>query len=134
MDVQALICGYIPNGLSLLACIALFYSYSSVSNRAVGLKMIFVMGVSDFIYHLLTVGHDIIVEEYAKTDNDSLKKIIYWLQVIIQACLHFSQFWACSIAFFLYQLVSMKESFHHIRYLNRSFMLCLGLILVLKGV
>ena len=108
----------LPNAISAIACLFLFCGYFAIPKKTIGLKMIFVMSVSDFIFHISMIFLDsrYIFEMNPMQDEMDMQSTMTLnltqkgiLAFIGHLCSRFSLLWACNMALFLSKLLSMKE-------------------------
>ena len=90
---------WIPNILSIIACIILFACYFRLPKETVSLKMIFTLIVSNFVYHCFKISSEIYPE---------LKKMDF-IKYTDKITYQFSLLWVCNMAFFLCRLLKFKR-------------------------
>jgi len=105
------------NPISILACLWLFFRYNRVADKGIGIKMVLILSLSDFIFHVTTL-----INAHYKG-----KQIIFTLlSSLIGVSIKFSIFWTCNMAFFLHKLL-MREVEAISSYLKKSLVLILSL-------
>lgn len=119
--IEKLVAGF-PETVSALACLFMFFSYSFIPKKTLGLKMIFVLSLSDFIFH---VG--------AIIELVSSKSIKVFPAIITNIFFRFSLFWASNMAFFLYKLMTHKSLWNQGLYFKRSLALVLTCAVILSS-
>lgn len=115
----ALLVTNIPNALSMFGCLWVFGCYFKSSVKTIGLKMVFILSLSDFLFHSLVIAN-------YWTDSNTLRTIETF---IVNAMVRFSLFWASNISFFLYKMIGMNQ----ISYLRRHLRWSLLLLLLLSA-
>ena len=103
------------HSFSAVTCLYLFYNYSKIPRKALGLKMIMILGLSDFIFHGLQIPL-----LWLQNEQSTVIQIGF---VIVGAAFRFSIYWAANIAFFLYLLISQKNSWSPIKFIRISILL-----------
>ena len=106
---------FVVNTISALTCLALFYVYSRISNKSIGVKMVFVMSIADFIFHIARIVYFLILDPFEEVT--ALFIFIFFLEVF---CMRFAIFWGCSMAFFLYRLLRLRDVSSLNGYFGRS--------------
>jgi len=89
----------ITNGISILACIWFFFRCASLPKRTLGVQMIIILAIGNFLFHLTTIF------DYWFTEL----KIMKITRMILDVSTKFSLLWAANISYFLYLLVNMNE-------------------------
>ena len=124
----SLLCMWIPNLMSAISCLILFYYYSKISNKAIGLKMIFVMSFFDFLLSATTISYYICLNIDSQSNEPGFKRtVLEFLEYVSEFSLRFALIWACNMAFFLYRLLSMKDMVHPQVYFVRSLLVTIVL-------
>lgn len=95
--------GWIPNILSILACLVLFWRYWTLDKKTNSLKMILVLAISQLVFHSFIII----------AINHQMKSLYDYFAYPAIALLYFSLFWACNMAYFLNRMLILKpvESF-----------------------
>lgn len=101
----------IPQTLSILACLYLFYSYKNLHTKSIGIKMIFILSLSDLAFHCGVVIGTFVPSVGVQAIGNLMANIF----------LRFSIFWASSMSYFLYKLLSAGEDFNQAGYPKKSF-------------
>ena len=127
-----LLIGILPSSASILACLGLFYCYYLIPKRTVGLKMILVISLSDFIFHSTAILFDLIpVSSLTVVPMDFSSTLVYMIIHTIEYLnafgFIFSMFWACNMAFFLYRPLSMNITINPQLYFSYSLLAMLFL-------
>ena len=118
----------IPHSISLVACAYLFYCYSTIPKKTIGVKMIFIISLSDFIFHVSAL---VLVVCLHLGDSSFIERLQRFILFIAECSLIFSMLWACNIAFFLCQLLQMKQISNPATYLDYSLRVILILTVTL---
>jgi len=108
------------NCISTLACIWLFYQFFSLSRKTLAVKMIFILSVSDFLFHLTNILT-------MWTFSQEIQNIIIYL---LNSSVIFSVLWAASIAYMVYKMLSL-DPINPIRYYKLSLLGIIFLSLLL---
>ena len=128
MDPEQTLPTVIPHSISLVACAYLFYCYSTIPKKTIGVKMIFIISLSDFVFHVSAL---ILFFCFHLGDSSFIKGLKEITTFIAECSLIFSTLWACNIAFFLCQLLRMKQISNPATYLNYSLRVMLILTVTL---
>jgi len=106
----------IPNTISFIACIFLFGFYLTSKNKTLDKKMIFVLSVSDFFLHALTLSVIWIFPliftddgEDGDDDDDENAGLETIINVFLIFPLHFSLFWMGSMSYILMKSLSFEQ-------------------------
>jgi len=92
------------HSLSILACLILIVHYLKSPVKALDLKMITVLGVSEFIFHITVLVN--IWDEYIEIDIEEIRS------KISVASMNFSLYWICTMGFVLLKSVSLENMVH----------------------
>lgn len=120
----------IPSILSVFGCLWVFGCYWNASVKTIGLKMVFILSISDFLFHSLVIGA-------YWTNSSSIKTVETF---IVNAMVRFSLFWASNISFFLYKMVGLNQTAYLRRHLRWSLLVLmlvscgLGVIILTESV
>ena len=119
----------ILNSISVVSCLFLFYCYLfRAPIKTTGLKMIVIMGLSDFTYHITYF-----CSTYQPLPEDSELTTIFSVVVNHTSAfsLQFSLLWGCNMAFFLYRLICLEKISNPHTYIRNSvLLLCVLQILI----
>ena len=107
------------HSLSIFACLWVCFNYFKLSNKAMGIKMITILGISDIFLHI-----SLIFTRWLPTTGSTMAtaRTVEWIMV------RFSAFWATSIAYFVYRSFSSIQ----IVYIDRYFYLTLSSSMLLS--
>lgn len=100
------------HSISVITCLCLFYMYFKINRKALGLKMIIIMGISDLLFHSLQI-----ILLWFQNDESTLLEMGF---VIVGAAFRFSIYWAANIALFLYLLISRKDYWSPTKFVSAS--------------
>jgi len=89
----------IPSLTSCITCIWLFFNYRKLVRKTVALRMILILSISDFIFHVLTLMVDFQTEAFNK----------FMIGHTLNFALSFSSAWPAAIAYLAYS--SLKQRF-----------------------
>ena len=103
----------ILNGISGIACFWLFCMIFKMSHKSIGIKMIKVLGTSDFIYHIsnlwfLLANPDL----YFEQNYGPIQSFSEILFRILHTSLHYSLFWAAIMALIIFKAFSTKSAWN----------------------
>lgn len=87
------------NSISIISCVTFFCFYLKGPRQSLGVQMILVLCSADFIFHVTYLLSDVL---------DSVKAATI-TALITDWALRLSVFWACNIAYLLYNLFKMDQ-------------------------
>ena len=101
---------WIPNLLSVFMCTKFFVFYFQRPYKTISLKMILILCISDLICHI-TGSSSLLLTILALRypEHHLLNVFSNILYVTFEIAFHFSIFWACNIAFFIYKLFKKNK-------------------------
>lgn len=112
----------VPQVISISACIWLFRCYQVLRRKTLGLKMILILCISDFIFHVIFICND-------WTDAIENDMAILWT-IILETPLRFSLFWASNIAYLALKSLGGNMNLDPISYAKTSFIVVLVVTLI----
>jgi hypothetical protein len=115
----------VPQVISIIACVCLFYSFTKIPKQSLGLTMILILCVSDFIFHIFLTLY---IWWYV-TQNT----IEQATSLIMDCALRFSILWASCISYLVLAAVQQNGMRNPENYSKRSFIFILSLCIVLSA-
>lgn len=114
----------VPQIASLIACLCLFWTYGKLPKQTLGFRMILILCISDFIFHIFTLLF--IWWEL----EDTLELVV---SIIMDIALRFSILWASCIAYLVLSAVQKQGMLNAESYSKKSFIFIVIQVLVLTG-
>lgn len=114
----------VPQVISLSACFWFFRCFFLLRRRTLGLKMILILCISDFLFHIVCLNNT-----WMEVDESDVGEV--W-SIILEAFLRFSLFWASSIAFLALKSLHRDVNLDPISYAKTSFIIVLTITVILS--